>query len=217
MYLIRARRALTGVKMRSAEGFGVPQLARQPKKSSPLVRILGLIVPICFVAAMFVISAVSGHNAGSDASLALRAAADVNANNSSFSYVPGRPGVAVSSRQYHKDAPGLLNLTVYGMPPAPGDTSATIYVDLTNATSQTALFVGGPLIAVTVTHDGKPFRQLTLSQPALLSLDPKGIVSLQSSVPLSGKGTYGLSAALVGVGTNPAFTLKSAAAPPAAP
>jgi hypothetical protein len=218
MYQIVARRALIGVNMRYAEELGgVPRLARQPRKHSTLRRILSLIIPVGFVASMFIISAVSGHNAGNDASLALRAAADVNSNNSSFTYVPGSPGVAVSSRQYHKDAPGLLNLTVYGMPPVPGDTSATIYVDLSNGTGQTALFVGGPLVAVTITHDGQPFRQLTLGQPATPSLDPSGVVRLQSFVPLSGGGTYRLSAALVGIGTNPAFTLTSPAAgtPPA--
>lgn len=214
MYRFHARRALMGVSMRSAERFeGVPQLARQPQ--NPLLRVLGLVVPVTIVAAMFVISAVSGHNAGNDAALALRATADVNANNSSFTYVPGRAGVAVSSRQYAKAAPGLMDLTVYGMPPAPGDTSATIFADLANQTALTALFIGGPVVAVTIDLNGKPFRQLTLTQPATASLDANAVVHLQASVPLAGAGTYALSASLVGVGTNPAFTLKTNT--PAAP
>jgi hypothetical protein len=178
------------------------------RRRTPSLRILGLIVPVSLVAAIVAFSAVSRHTPATGSSLALRAAADVSSNHSSFTYVPGGQGVAVSSRQYHKGAPGILTLDVYGMPPAPGDTSATIYVDLSNGTGQTALFVDGPIVAVTVTHDGKPYRQLTLSQPATLSLDPANLLRLQASVPLDGAGTYGLSAELVGLGKNPAFTLR---------
>jgi hypothetical protein len=214
-YQIGAARARIGVDMRTAEQFdGAQHLPGQRRRRSPVVRLLGLIIPVSFVATMFTISALSGNGSVPDAPLALRAAADVNANNSSFTYVPGRQGVAASSRQYLKGAPGLLTLSVYGMPPAPGDTSATIYADLSNGTKQTALFVGGPLIAVTLTHDGKAYRQLTLSQPNVTSLDPTKQLTLQASVPLSGAGTYGLSAALVGVGANPAFTLSGTPAVP---
>jgi hypothetical protein len=160
------------------------------------------------VAAIVAFSAVSRHSTATGSSLALRAAADVSSNHSSFTYVPGGQGVAVSGRQYHKGAPGILTLNVYGMPPAPGDTSATIYVDLSNGTGQTALFVDGPIVAVTVTYDGKPYRQLTLRRPAALSLDPANLLKLQATVPLDGAGTYGLSAELVGVGKNPAFLLR---------
>jgi hypothetical protein len=195
--------------MRSAGGVGhaaPPGGGR--RRRTPSLRILGLIASVSLVAAIVAISAVSRHTAATGPSLALRAGADVSANHSSFTYVPGGQGVAVSSRQYHKGAPGILTLDVYGMPPAVGDTSATIYVDLSNGTGQTALFVDGPLVAVTVTHDGKPYRQLTLSQPAVLSLDPAHVLKLQASVPLDGAGTYELSADLVGVGKNPAFTLR---------
>jgi hypothetical protein len=179
------------------------------RKRTPSLRILGLIASVSLVAAIVAISAVSRHTAATGPSPALRATADVSSNHSSFTYVPGGQGVAVSSRQYHKGAPGILTLDVYGMPPAVGDTSATIYADLSNGTGQTALFVDGPLVAVTVTHDGKPYRQLTLSQPAVLSLDPAHLLKLQASVPLDGAGTYELSADLVGVGKNPAFTLRN--------
>jgi hypothetical protein len=171
-----------------------------------------VILPVSLVAAIGAIAAISRHSPATGPSVALRAAADVSSNHSSFTYVPGGQGVAVSSRQYHKGAPGILTLDVYGMPPAPGDTSATIYVDLSNGTGQTALFVDGPLVAVAVTHDGKPYRQLTLRQPAALSLDPANVLKLQASLPLGGAGTYGLSAGLVGLGKNPAFTFKG---PPA--
>ncbi|MEA2533621.1 MAG: hypothetical protein QOJ93_1432 [Actinomycetota bacterium] len=196
--------------MRSAGGVGhaaPPGGGR--RKRTPSLRILGLIASVSLVAAIVAISAVSRHTAATGPSPALRATADVSSNHSSFTYVPGGQGVAVSSRQYHKGAPGILTLDVYGMPPAVGDTSATIYADLSNGTGQTALFVDGPLVAVTVTHDGKPYRQLTLSQPAVLSLDPAHLLKLQASVPLDGAGTYELSADLVGVGKNPAFTLRN--------
>lgn len=195
--------------MRSAGGVGnaaPPGGGR--RRRTPSLRILGLIASVSLVAAIVAISAVSRHTGATGSSLALRAAADVSANHSSFTYVPGGQGVAVSSRQYHKGAPGILTLDVYGMPPAPGDTSATIYADLSNGTGQTALFVDGPLVVVTVTHEGKPYRQLTLSQPAVLSLDPAHLLKLQAFVPLDGAGTYELSADLVGVGKNPAFTLR---------
>jgi hypothetical protein len=195
--------------MRSAGGVGhaaPPGGGR--RRRTPSLRILGLIASVSLVAAIVAISAVARHTAATGSSLALRATADVSANHSSFTYVPGGQGVALSGRQYHKGAPGILTLDVYGMPPAVGDTSATIYVDLSNGTGQTALFVDGPLVAVTVTHDGKPYRQLTLSQPAVLSLDPAHLLKLQASVPLDGAGTYELSADLVGVGKNPAFTLR---------
>jgi hypothetical protein len=195
--------------MRSAGGVGhaaPPGGGR--RRRTPSLRILGLIASVSLVAAIVAISAVARHTGATGSSLALRAAADVSSNHSSFTYVPGGQGVAVSSRQYHKGAPGILTLDVYGMPPAPGDTSATIYADLSNGTGQTALFVDGPIVAVTVTHDGKPYRQLTLSQPAVLSLDPAHLLNLQASVPLDGAGTYGLSADLEGVGKNPAFTLR---------
>ncbi len=64
------------------------------------------------------------------------------------------------------------------------------------------------LVAVTVTHDGQPYRQLTVSQPAAQRLDPGNLLTMQASVPLAGAGTYGLSAELVGRGKDPAFTLK---------
>jgi hypothetical protein len=195
--------------MRSAGGMG-DTVAREsgPRRRSPLLFILLLILPVSLVAAIVAISTVSGHRAATRSPLALRAASDVTSNHSSFTYVPDGQGVAVSSREYHRGAPGILTLSVYGMPPAPGDTSATIYADLSNDTGQTVLFVNGPLVAVTVTHDGKPYRQLTLSQPAALSLDPARLLNLQAPVPLAGAGTYGLSAELVGLGSNPAFTLK---------
>jgi hypothetical protein len=198
--------------MRSGGGLGQAAPRGSGRhRHTPSVLILGLILPVSLVAAIALIgaiAAVSRHSPATGSSLALRAAADVSSNHSSFTYVPGGQGVAVSSRQYHKGAAGILTLDVYGMPPAPGDTSATIYVDLSNGTGQIALFVDGPLVAVTVTHDGKPYRQLTLRQPAALSLDPANLLKLQASVPLDGAGTYGLSAELVGLGKNPAFTLK---------
>jgi hypothetical protein len=178
------------------------------KRRTPSIRILGLILPLSLVAAIGANAAVSRHRPATGSSLALRASADVSSNHSSFTYVPGGQGVAVSSRQYHKGAPGILTLDVYGMPPAPGATSATIYADLSNGTGQTALFVDGPLVAVAVTHDGKPYRQLTLRQPAALTLDPANLLKLQASVPLDGAGTYGVSAELVGLGKNPPFTLR---------
>jgi hypothetical protein len=195
--------------MRSGGGLGQPApRGGGRRRRTPSIRILGLILPLSLVAAIGAIAAVSRHSPATGSSLALRAAPDVSSNHSSFTYVPGGQGVAVSGRQYHKGAPGILTLNVYGMPPAPGDTSATIYVDLSNGTGQTALFVDGPIVAVTVTHDGKPYRQLTLSQPAVLNLDPANLLKLQASVPLDGAGTYELSADLVGVGKNPAFTLR---------
>jgi hypothetical protein len=94
------------------------------------------------------------------------------------------------------------------MPPPAGESSATISVDLSNDTGHTALFANGPLVEVTVTRDGQPYRQVTLSQPATRRLDPGNQLTMQASVPLAGAGTYGLSAALVGRGRNPAFTLE---------
>jgi hypothetical protein len=163
---------------------------------------------VSLVAAIGAIAAISRHSPATGPSVALRAAADVSSNHSSFTYVPGGQGVAISGRQYQKGAPGILTLSVYGMPPAPGDTAATISADLSNGTGQTVLFLNGPLVAVTVTHDGRLYRQLTLSRPAALSLDPAGLLNLEASMPLAGAGTYELSAELVGVGSNPAFTLK---------
>jgi len=195
--------------MRSAGGVrdAVPRYS-WPRRRSTWLRILLLVVPVSLVAAIVGISTVPGHRAPTRSPLTLRAATDVTSNHSSFTYVPGGQGVAVSGRQYHKGAPGILTLSVYGMPPAPGDTSATIYADLSNGTGKTVLFANGPLVAVTVTHDGKPYRQLTLSQPAVLSLAPANLLNLQASVPLDAAGTYELSAELVGVGDHPAFTLK---------
>ena len=195
--------------MRSAEGLGEAAPLGGRRRRSGWLRILGLVVPVGLVAAAVTILAVSGHHNPAGPSLGLRAADDVNSNHSSFTYVPGRQGVAVSGRQYQKGAPGILTLSVYGMAPAAGDTSATIYVDLSNDTAQTAFFVNGPLVAVTVTHDGRPYRQLTVGQPATRRLDPANLLTMQASVPLAGAGTYGLSAELVGRGNNPAFTLKS--------
>jgi hypothetical protein len=183
------------------------------RKRTPSIR--SLILPLSLIAAIAAVGAVatlSRRGPATSPSLALRAAADVSSNHSSFTYVPGGQGVAVSSRQYHKGAPGILTLDVYGMPPGPGEASATIYADLSNGTGQTALFVDGPLVAVTVTHDGRPYRQLTLRQPVPLSLDPANLLKLQASLPLDGAGTYELSAELVGLGNNPAFTLKGSAA-----
>ena len=183
------------------------------RKRTPSIR--SLILPLSLIAAIAAVCAVatlSRRGPATSPSLALRAAADVSSNHSSFTYVPGGQGVAVSSRQYHKGAPGILTLDVYGMPPGPGEASATIYADLSNGTGQTALFVDGPLVAVTVTHDGRPYRQLTLRQPVPLSLDPANLLKLQATLPLDGAGTYGLSAELVGLGKNPAFTLKGSAA-----
>ena len=94
------------------------------------------------------------------------------------------------------------------MEPAAGDTSATISVDLSNDTGNTAFFANGPFVEVTVTRDGQPYRQLTVGQPATKRLDPGNRLTLQASLPLTGAGTYGLSAALVGRGKNPAFTLE---------
>ena len=204
------------MKVRSAERVG-DDAAREGgrRRRSPSIRILGLIVPLSLlslVAGLFAISVVSGHHAATRSPTALRAATDVTSNHSSFTYVPGGQGVAISGKQYHRGAPGILTLNVYGMPPAPGEISATIYADLSNGTGQTVLFAVGPLVAVTVTHDGKPYRQLTLTQPAALSLDPANLLNLQGSMPLDGAGTYGLSAELVGLGGNPPFTLKSAPA-----
>jgi hypothetical protein len=183
------------------------------RKRTPSIR--SLILPLSLIAAIAAVGAVatlSRRGPPTSPSLALRAAADVSSNHSSFTYVPGGQGVAVSSRQYHKGAPGIVTLDVYGMPPGPGEASATIYADLSNGTGQTALFVDGPLVAVTVTHDGRPYRQLTLRQPVPLSLDPANLLKLQASLPLDGAGTYELSAELVGLGNNPAFTLKGTAA-----
>ncbi|HYR61377.1 MAG TPA: hypothetical protein VET24_01915 [Actinomycetota bacterium] len=185
------------------------QRKAEPRRRHPVARILGMALPVMFVAAMVAISAATGHGAGPDSSLVLRAAADVNTNNSSFTYVPGRLGSAISSKQFHKGAPGILTLSVYGMPPQPGDTSATIYADLSNGTGQTAHFNGGPTVAVAVLHNGKPFRTLTLTQPAVTTLAAGQALDLQASVPLAGAGTYALSAELVGVGANPAFTLSA--------
>jgi hypothetical protein len=194
--------------MRFAGGLGEAAPLGSPKRRrSQLVRTLGLVVPVSVIAAIAGIAAVSSHRTAAGSSIGLRGADDVNANHSSFTYVPGQQGVAVSGRQYQRGAPGILALDVYGMAPAAGDTSATIYVDITNDTAQTALFAAGPLVAITVTHDGRPYRQLTLAQPATRRLDPAGVVVLQASVPLAGAGTYGLSAELVGQGRNPAFTL----------
>jgi len=160
--------------------------------------------------AIFAVSghSVSGHRNPTRSSVGLRAADDVSSNHASFTYVPGRQGVAISGRQYQKGAPGILTLNVYGMPPAPGDTSATISVDLSNDTGNTAFFANGPFVEVTVTRDGQPYRQLTVGQPATKRLDPGNRLTLQASLPLTGAGTYGLSAALVGRGKNPAFTLE---------
>jgi hypothetical protein len=149
-----------------------------------------------------------GHRNPPTSSVGLRAADDVNSNHASFTYVPGRQGVAISGRQYQKGAPGILTLNVYGMPPAPGDTSATISVDLSNETGQTVFFANGPVVEVTVTRDGQPYRQLTVGQPAAKRLGPGDQLTIQASLPLTGAGTYGLSAALVGRGKNPAFTLE---------
>jgi hypothetical protein len=192
--------------MQSAGGGG--QAVR--RRRSPLPRTLRLVAPLGLIAAAAVALCVSGHRGVSRPSMALRAVADVSSNDSSFTYVPGGEGLALSGRQYHRGAPGLLTLSVYGMPPAPGGTSATIYVDLSNGTGHTAAFVDGPHVAVVVTHDAKPYRELTLTQPAALALAPDGVLSLQASVPLAGAGTYGLSAGLVGQGGNPAFTLEGA-------
>jgi hypothetical protein len=183
-------------------------VARESGRSrrSLRLRILLLILPVSLIVAILALSTVFGHRTRSP--LALRAASDVTSNHSSFTYVPGGQGVAISGRQYQKGAPGILTLSVYGMPPAPGDTAATISADLSNGTGQTVLFLNGPLVAVTVTHDGRLYRQLTLSRPAALSLDPAGLLNLEASMPLAGAGTYELSAELVGVGSNPAFTLK---------
>ena len=162
------------------------------------------------VAIFFSVSghSVSGHRNPTGSSVALRAAADVSSNHASFTYVPGRQGVAISGRQYQKGAPGILTLNVYGMPPAPGDTSATISVDLSNDTGHTAFFANGPLVEVTVTRDGQPYRQLTVGQPATKRLDPGNQLTMPASLPLTRAGTYGLSAALVGRGKSPAFTLE---------
>lgn len=169
---------------------------------------LGLVVPVGLVAAGVAIFGVSGHHNPTGSPVGLQAADDVNSNHASFTYVPGRQGVAISGRQYQKGAPGILTLNVYGMPPPAGESSATISVDLSNDTGHTALFANGPLVEVTVTRDGQPYRQVTLSQPATRRLDPGNQLTMQASVPLAGAGTYGLSAALVGRGRNPAFTLE---------
>ena len=194
--------------MRSAGSRGEAAPLGGRRRRSGLLRILGLVVPVGLVAAVVTIFAVSGHHNPTGSSPGLRAADDVSSNQASFTYLPGRQGVAVSGRQYQKGAPGILTLNVYGMPPAPGDTSATISVDLSNDTAHTAFFVNGPLVVIMVTHDGQPYRQLTVGQPAALRLDPGNLLTMQASVPLAGAGTYGLSAELVGRGKNPAFTLK---------
>lgn len=194
--------------MRSAGGLGEAALRGGRRRRSRLLRILGLVVSVGLVAAVVAIFAVFGYRNPTGSSLGLRAADDVSSNHASFTYVPGRQGVAISGRQYEKGAPGILTLNVYGMPPAPGANSATIDVDLSNDTAQSAFFVHGPLVAVTVTHDGQPYRQLTVSQPAAQRLDPGTQLTVQASVPLAGAGTYGLSAELVGRGKDPAFTLK---------
>lgn len=194
--------------MRSAGGLGEAAPLGGRRRRSRLLRILGLVVPVGLVAGVVAIFAVSGHRNPAGSSLGLRAADDVSSNHASFTYVPGRQGVAISGRQYQKGAPGILTLNVYGRPPAPGDTSATIDVDLSNDTAQSAFFVHGPLVAVMVTHEGQPYRQLTVSQPAAQRLDPGNLLTMQASVPLAGAGTYGLSAELVGRGKDPAFTLK---------
>lgn len=198
--------------MRAGDVWAVPVTVRpEPRRRNPLVRLLGLAVPVLFVGSLFTISAVTARNSGGtpDSGLALRAAADVNTNNSSFTYVPGQTGTSMSSRQFAKGAPGVLTLSVYGMPPAPGDTSATIYANLSNGTTQVAHFVAGPTVAVTVLRNGAPFRVLTLTNPGLSSLDAGQALDLQAALPLDGGATYKLSAALVGVGTNPAFTLAT--------
>ena len=194
--------------MRSAGGLGETAPIEGRRRRSGWLRILGLVVPLGLVAAVVAIVVVSGHRNPTRPSLGLRAADDVSSNHASLTYVPGRQGVAISGRQYQKGAPGILTLNVYGMPPAPGDTSATISVDLSNDTAQTAFFVDGPLVVITVTHDGQPYRQVTVGQPAARRLDPGNLLTMQASVPLAGAGTYDLSAELVGRGKNPAFTLK---------
>jgi hypothetical protein len=176
-------------------------------------RILGLVVAVGLVATAVAVFSLSGHSESghrnpTGSPVGLRAADDVSSNHASFTYVPGRQGVAISGRQYQKGAPGILTLNVYGMPPAPGDTSATISVDLSNDTGHTAFFANGPLVEVTVTRDGQPYGPLTVGQPATKRLDPGTQLTMQASLPLTGAGTYGLSAALVSRGKDPAFTLE---------
>lgn len=183
------------------------------RRRSAWLRILGLVVPVGLVVAAVAVFSVSGHSVSghrnpAGSSVGLRATADVSSNHASFTYRPGRQGVAISGRQYQKGAPGILTLNVYGMPPAPADASASISVDLSNDTGHTAVFANGPLVEVTVTRDGQPYRQLTVGQPAARRLDPGNQLTMQASLPLTGAGTYGLSAALVGRGKNPAFTLE---------
>jgi hypothetical protein len=163
------------------------------------------------VAAVVALSVAASHRHAPGWSVGLRAADDVSSNHSSFTYVPGQQGVAVSGRQYRRGAPGILTLSVYGMAPPAGSSAATIYVDLSNDTPATALFAAGPIVDITVTQDGKPFQQLTVAQPGIRSLDPAGALMLQASLPLSEAGTYGLSAALVGQGNRPAFTFTNPA------
>ncbi|HMC08004.1 MAG TPA: hypothetical protein VKL22_01590, partial [Actinomycetota bacterium] len=133
----------------------------------------------------------------------------VNANSSSFTYAPGGGGGAASGIQYDQDMPAALMLTVYGMPPQPGEgSSARVYADLFNGTGKKLLFPGGAAVRVTLQRDGRRWKDVVLDQPATPSLDPDQRIRLETRVPLDAPGRYDLSAQVVARDGNPAFILS---------
>jgi hypothetical protein len=132
----------------------------------------------------------------------------VNANSASFTYVPGSGGGAVSGIEYNPAAPAALVLTVYGMPPQPGEgSSALVYADLYNGTGKKLLFPGGAAVRVTLDRGGQRWKDVVLDQPATPSLDPDQRIRLETSVPLDASGRYDLSARVIARDGNPAFIL----------
>ena len=100
-------------------------------------------------------------------------------------------------------------LTVYGMPPQPGEgSSARVYADLFNGTGKKLLFPGGAAVRVTLQRDGRRWKDVVLDQPATPSLDPDQRIRLETRVPLDAPGRYDLSAQVVARDGNPAFILS---------
>jgi hypothetical protein len=132
----------------------------------------------------------------------------VNANASSFTYAPGGGGTAVSGIVEDQGSPAALTLTVYGMPPQPGEGSAAlVYADLFNGSRSTLLFPGGAAVRVSLERDGRRWTDVVLDQPATPSLDPGQRIRLETRVALPAPGRYDLSGQVIGRDGNPAFIL----------
>lgn len=100
---------------------------------------------------------------------------------------PGGPRAGAGLAKSERDGPERLRFSVYvGVTDATGSVSAR----LTNVSGREMRFADGLRVVATVTRDGQPYREIVLTDPALVSMAPGQKASLEASFTLDGPGQY---------------------------